>query len=478
MYVLWDFIRFQKLVLILAVVMVSSCNYPGFSMTSSNQSVDEIRQTLDAISISDAPTDSPPESNPLATVPLQATPSHAEYTAPMPGGAPLAGLERIQYISQPGDTLPALARRFDIPPNAIQSSTVLPSESLIPRDLELWIPNRVGSPPFPEALIPDVEVINSISAENFDVTAEINKHAGRLSTFVDISQREKLLAAQIIQRVAIESSINPRLLLALIEQQSGWVTGKINERGDEKYPLGFHVSGSEGLYRELLIAATHLNAGYYGWRDGSKVQIQFLDGTTARLDPRLNAGTAALQNMYTKLYRKDQWYAALYGPGGFLDVYHQLFGDPWKLAAQAGEIYPTDSFQPALELPFTLGERWSLTGGPHPSWKTGSPRGALDFAPVTGEPSCSVSYTWILAPASGVVARSERNVVALDLDGDGKEQTGWVIVFMHVADRDRVPAGMQVNLDTKLGHPSCEGGTSTGSHVHVARKFNGEWIAI
>ena len=27
-------------------------------------------------------------------------------------------------------------------------------------------------------------------------------------------------------------------------------------------------------------------------------------------------------------------------------------------------------------------------------------------------------------------------------------------------------------------HPSCEGGTSTGTHVHIARKFNGEWIAI
>jgi len=27
-----------------------------------------------------------------------------------------------------------------------------------------------------------------------------------------------------------------------------------------------------------------------------------------------------------------------------------------------------------------------------------------------------------------------------------------------------------------VGHPSCEGGSSTGSHVHVARKYNGEWV--
>jgi len=28
-----------------------------------------------------------------------------------------------------------------------------------------------------------------------------------------------------------------------------------------------------------------------------------------------------------------------------------------------------------------------------------------------------------------------------------------------------------------VGHPSCEGGASTGTHIHIARKYNGEWIA-
>jgi len=31
-------------------------------------------------------------------------------------------------------------------------------------------------------------------------------------------------------------------------------------------------------------------------------------------------------------------------------------------------------------------------------------------------------------------------------------------------------------VDQRIGHPSCEGGTASGTHVHVARKFNGEWI--
>ena len=88
-----------------------------------------------------------------------------------------------------------------------------------------------------------------------------------------------------------------------------------------------------------------------------------------------------------------------------------------------------------------------------------------------------MSRAWVTASAPGVVVRSEDNLVALDLDGDGHEQTGWVVVYFHLADKDLIPAGRRVELDEPLGHPSCEGGRATGKHVHVARKYNGEWLA-
>jgi len=78
--------------------------------------------------------------------------------------------------------------------------------------------------------------------------------------------------------------------------------------------------------------------------------------------------------------------------------------------------------------------------------------------------------------ASGVIARSGEGAVILDLDGDGIEQTGWDIMYLHIETRDRIPVGTLVEQGDKIGHPSCEGGTSTGTHVHIARKFNGEWI--
>ena len=47
---------------------------------------------------------------------------------------------------------------------------------------------------------------------------------------------------------------------------------------------------------------------------------------------------------------------------------------------------------------------------------------------------------------------------------------------MHVAERT-VYLGTWVENNTPLGHPSCEGGQATGTHVHIARKYNGEWLA-
>jgi LasA protease len=37
--------------------------------------------------------------------------------------------------------------------------------------------------------------------------------------------------------------------------------------------------------------------------------------------------------------------------------------------------------------------------------------------------------------------------------------------------------GKVVQAGDPIGHPSCEGGEATGTHVHIARKYNGEWIA-
>ena len=64
----------------------------------------------------------------------------------------------------------------------------------------------------------------------------------------------------------------------------------------------------------------------------------------------------------------------------------------------------------------------------------------------------------------------------IDLDGDGYEQTGWVLFYLHMDRLDRAEVGTIVRAGDRVGHPSCEGGVSNGTHLHFARKYNGEWI--
>jgi hypothetical protein len=224
-------------------------------------------------------------------------------------------------------------------------------------------------------------------------------------------------------------------------------------------------------------AVNQLSIGYYGWREGRLSEIKFRDGITARLAPGLNAGTAALQYYFAQVYDSQQWLVAMDPETGFPAVYERMFGNPWARALTVEPLYPPDLSQPQIELPFLLGQVWSFTGGPHGAWEKDGSWSALDFAPASVVSGCYESDAWVAAPASGKIVRSERDIVVLDLDGDGIEQTGWVIVFLHIPDKGRVEAGTVVQTGDFLGHPSCEGGHSTGTHIHVTRKFNGEWMA-
>jgi hypothetical protein len=49
-------------------------------------------------------------------------------------------------------------------------------------------------------------------------------------------------------------------------------------------------------------------------------------------------------------------------------------------------------------------------------------------------------------------------------------------MYLHLASNDKIRTGMLVKTGDLIGHPSCEGGSATGTHVHIARKYNGEWI--
>lgn len=459
------------------LLLAIACNYPARTGEQNIPGQEEIRQTLWAqqtllasgatLSPDQTMVPSPPGDEGLQSTTLPTlTPDTFTETDP----------NRVVYHARSGDTLSAVALRFGVEPGEITSPQEISERGFLTPGQPLSVPHGLGYTPYPEVLLPDSEVIYSPSTTDFSIETYIQNAPGYLSTYGEMVNGDWSTATDIFKRVSADHSINPKLLLAFLEYRTQWVLGQPQGSDAINYPLGFKVPGYQGLYYELGFAATQLNVGYYGWRSGSLTELQFHDGTKARLSPTLNPGSVALQRLFGKLYDQDPWFTALYGEGEFISLYLEMFGDPWERAAGIGPLFPQDITQPELALPFLPGERWSFTGGPHYAWSSGTPFGGLDFAPVTGEPACVVSRAWVTASAPGVVVRSGHNVVALDLDGDGYEQTGWVLMYLHIADNDRVTLGAEVDLDDRIGHPSCERGTSTGTNVHIARKYNGEWI--
>jgi murein DD-endopeptidase MepM/ murein hydrolase activator NlpD len=406
-----------------------------------------------------------PEPIALASIPTQAYLIQKEEDAP------------ILYYAQSGDSIGVLAVRFGVETGEITSTAALPEEGFISEGQLLLIPNRLGQTSSNVKLFPDSEVVNSPSSIDFDTKSFVDQAGGYLAGYSEaVYAFDVMSGADIIDKVAKEFAIHPRLLLALLEYQSGWVYGgRPDNEFDQYYPLGIKLD-AVGLYHQLVQAAGVIESGYYGWREGTVVTTEFQDGWKLRLAAELNCGSVGLMQFFAGLSRFEDWSNDLYGENGFLATYSRMFGDPWMIAQEFEPLFTPDVLQPELILPFQPGIVWSFTVGPHAAWGAADVRAALDFAPPSAETGCNTNWTWITSAGSGLVVRSENGAVVVDMDGDGFEQTGWNIIYLHVATTNRVAVGTWLEAGDKIGHPSCEGGISTGTHLHITRKYNGEWV--
>ncbi len=411
--------------------------------------------------------------------PLSVTPAGRAANQPLltptpdsPHLLPTPRQQAEQYVVQPGDTLGGIATRYGISVPALMEANHLSDPNLLSVGVTLNIPAPQPGEQGPSfKVIPDSELVYGPASALFDLDKFIQSKGGYLSGYTQDVDGNLLSAGQIILRVAQYYSVNPRLLLALIEYRSGWVTQPQATPGE--YPLGLFDAYHAGLYRQLTWAANELNRGYYLWRANAVSTWVLADGTVIPIAPTINAGTAAVQAFFARQDDQATWQKDV-SPFGLFQTYYFLFGNPFDLAIEP--LLPPGLSQPRLTLPFERGVTWAFTGGPHGGWDTGSAWAALDFAPLGETQGCYVSDAWVTAVTDGLIVRSGDGAVLQDLDNDGYEQTGWVIFYMHIESRDRVQPGTYVYAGDRIGHPSCEGGVSNGTHLHLARKYNGEWI--
>ena len=405
----------------------------------------------------------PPRTSGIGTIP---TPD-----APHPLPAPREFVD--QYTVQAGDTLGNIAQRYGISLDALMQANGMNESSILMVGVVLNIPPVVTDPNPGSSfkIIPDSELVYGPASVGFDLDAFLKSKGGYLANYVQDVNGEYLSGSQIIMRVAENYSVNPRLLVALLEYRSGWVTSILPSEVD--FPLGNYEAYYSGLYRQVAWAADNLNRGYYLWRANAISTLPLSDGTYVPLDPTVNAGTVGVQYFFSLFSDRATWDLDV-GAQGLFQTYNLLFGYPFDY--DLASLLPPNLFQPPMSLPFEPGVIWAFTGGPHGGWDDGSAWAALDFAPPFEGFGCAPSDMWVTAVANGYIVRAGDGAVVQDLDNDGYEQTGWTVLYMHMDSNERVEAGTYVYAGDHIGHPSCEGGVSNATHLHLARRYNGEWI--
>jgi murein DD-endopeptidase MepM/ murein hydrolase activator NlpD len=379
------------------------------------------------------------------------------------------------YVVQNGDTLGGIALEYNTTIENIAHLNGLADLASISIGQSLQVPVEDLSQLTPATkLAPDSELVYGPSTIGFNTTAFVAQTNGYLRSYTEEVDGEILSGAEIVQRIAERYSVGPRVLLTLIEYRGGWLSNPSPASFELFYPAGHADERFSGLHKQLMWAADHLNAAYYGWKERGKQTILLNDFTRARIAPGLNAGTIALQSLLAFDSTADEWRSDT-SPAGFFATYLRWFGDPFARASEP--LIPAGLTQPPLTLPWPVGQTWYYTGGPHGGWGSGSAWAAIDFVDPDNLLGCYSTDQWVTSMSEGVVVRSRTGEVIIDLDGDGYEQTGWTILYLHIEARDRVEVGVRVRAGDGIGHPSCEGGFSSGTHMHLARRYNGEWIA-
>lgn len=422
---------------------------------------------------------------------LSAVPSvrEVEPTANPTLSAAAEPLPAVHQVAS-GETLSIIASRYGVSLQSILDVNELENPNIISVGQAIRLPELPTNFTPDTKLIADGKLVRGPDSMTFDVAQFVSEQPGYIRVATDeVTTRladgaafdEILAGSDIVERVSREYSVDPRILLAMLEYRAGWLSNPEPQGDLLEHPIISEDNSTgidrSGLYRQLSWLADQLNRAYYGWKYRDLRLLELGDGSRFLYADALNPGTVSLLYALSLFRTAPQWEFDV-SRNGLYRIYYAYFGDPLNVTIEPP--VPENLTQPNFTLPFGAGETWFFTGGPHGGWGSGSAWAALDFAPPDERPPgsafCYTSTAWVRAVAPGVISYSNDGIVILDLDGDGDERTGWSVMYLHIAQNDRITEGTPVNTGDAIGHASCAGGFSTATHLHIARRYNGEWI--
>ena len=151
--------------------------------------------------------------------------------------------ELVDYVARSGDTLPALAARFNTTVEEIlNANEFIPADATtmppgMPMKIPIYYLSFWGSQ---YQILPDSLFVNGPAQVDFDTRAFVDASPGWLKDAKTFANGKNIQGGEIIELVATNFSISPRLLLALLEYQLGALSQpQFPVYADPDYPLGY-----------------------------------------------------------------------------------------------------------------------------------------------------------------------------------------------------------------------------------------------
>ena len=327
------------------------------------------------------------------------------------------------------------------------------------------LPSRLLQVELPNPPVSNGEFVWGPNVGDFDIQAFLQNRDSPLAPY-----------AQDVALWASYSSVNPRLLLAVLEFRYGLVTSLPDGAAKDEV---FGMIGSTAV--EM---ATAFYQHLYSWGErrprgqaapSGAPTVILKDGTAAEFAPDIPSGTYSLAVALAETTDAGGLVEALTpnSPNSFDRVYGAMFPQD-DLRARSNEITPS-SVPPSnlLQFPFPMQATWTY-GGPH-SWNGDStpPFSSLDFF-SRGSTCAAPAYLFAVAAADGTTSRPYGYTCWLEIDHGG----GWKTSYYHL--RNLTSGWFQVR-NSPLGTIACEicaGGYATGPHVHFSLKYNGAYVSL
>lgn len=291
---------------------------------------------------------------------------------------------------------------------------------------------------------------------NFDIEEYLASQAPHLLPY-----------AEVISHWSGYSSISPKVMLALIEQQSGLLTQQQQSTAAIESPLG-KLSDKKGFAEQFQDVADKL---------ANKIYAQKTEQGASEFGTQITSQTSALNFLFaydgTDVQHLEANEAAA---SAFNELYYQLFQQefsPLKIKPEQKEIQ-AQAPNGFLQFPFPLGQSWHV-GGAHTNHGSGSyPLSSLDMSMGGGWGSNQYNV-WVAASAGGRFKRHSSCFAEI------VHANGWSTTYYHLMNIQYY-TGASVGKNTKIANPAhtrgqalCNGGQSTGPHQHWSLKRYGSW---